>query len=682
MKVTVFPLLFNSNAKIHQEFLEVLDDIKNGKVQEKIEQIRKNNDEELKKTLPCICFSGVFNKRKAENLQEKSGLICLDYDNVEDIARKKQELINDKYTRAVFISPRGNGLKQIIEVNKDGSHGKQFLALQEFYPDIDPSGKDISRICFMSYDPDIYINKNSLIWYQEKRQEKYQPKSLVGIDQDKTIGNLLAWFDRNYNMAEGTRNNSLFTLACTLLEFGINDIAEILQEKDNGLEEKELNAIEKSARERVKESFGSKKFEPQEKTAIIIPLNSNMKEQEKLQEKTIDLTMITGEVVRDILSSLYVIKRNEVTQRIELNSKDITDSDEHIMYDKVNTYIKINAGIKKELTKTAFLAGLHLLAQEKTYNPLQEFFAKNKWDGQTRLQDFLGGFKDSYGQSSQYIYKWLLGAIEKLHNPHFQNEVLVFEGRSGIGKTRTVSLLAKPFTEYTRFGGALNPDNKDHKLELTNNFIYEWGEGSNISKRSEDSLKELLTASYITERPAYARHPITKPVIASIIMTKNSGTFLRDDAEKRRFNILYLDNIDEKILNHEIEIDQVWLEAYELWKLDYSKNWNYVDQQVKDEIFESAMDRPAVWDMLDRIVVESIDKDSKTRVDEDGFTLEALNTRIEELNQKWDRNKYGNRKDIRAYFKRKYNVEPKKSRICSKSDEPPYFCLVGFRLKT
>lgn len=666
MIISVFDSLTNTTKKKDYSLPVVLDLIRQGYCKNLIDEIRQG-DKEKKLKLPCVTFSGTFSKRNSKNLQEKSGIICLDYDNVKNLQEKKQELMQEKYTLAVFVSPSGNGLKQLIKVSKEGNHKKQFLALQEKYNDIDPSGKDIARICFMSYDPELYYNPNALTWYQEKEIKAYQPtKKIHGVDEAQTVKNLLTWFDKNYTMEVGTRNKSLFILACSLLVFGIKDIKEILQEKNNGLDEKEINNIMRSAQETTKDSFNTKKFDPPEgKSAVIKPLN-------KSQEKTLDLSLITGETIRDILSSLYDLKKNAITQRIEINGEEITDFDDHIMYDKVNTFIKTKTGVKKELTKTAYYAGVSLLAQQNTYHPLQEFFAKNKWDGKPRLQEFLGCFKDSYGQSNQYLYKWLLGSIEKLNNPSFQNEVLVLEGNSGIGKTRTVSLIARPFKKYTRFGGALNPDNKDHKLELTNNFIYEWGEGSNISKRSEDSLKELLTASYITERPAYARHPVTKPVIASIIMTKNSGTFLRDDAEKRRFNILYLDSIDKKILEHAIDMEQVWLECYALWQQDYNKNWNYVDQEVKEEIFESAMDRPAVWDILDRLVIKA---------DDNAFTLESLNNVLEQINPKWDRNKYGNRKDVRAYFKRRYNIEPKKSRACSQKDENPYFCIIGYALR-
>ena len=74
----------------------ILDRIKEGKNSELVKRIRneKNKSErnELKKKLPSICFSGVFNKRSDSALVEHSGLICLDFDGYE----KKKDLTDDK----------------------------------------------------------------------------------------------------------------------------------------------------------------------------------------------------------------------------------------------------------------------------------------------------------------------------------------------------------------------------------------------------------------------------------------------------------------------------------------------------------------------------------------------------------------------------------------------------------
>ena len=70
--------------------------IKEGKSKELIKQIRseKNKDvrQELKKSLPAICFSGTFNKRSDDSIIEHSGFICLDFDGY----KTKKDMMSEK----------------------------------------------------------------------------------------------------------------------------------------------------------------------------------------------------------------------------------------------------------------------------------------------------------------------------------------------------------------------------------------------------------------------------------------------------------------------------------------------------------------------------------------------------------------------------------------------------------
>ena len=74
----------------------LLNRIKGGRNKELVVQIRKEKDKakrnELKKSLPSICFSGTFNKRSDSGLIKHSGLICLDFDGYP----KKKDLQQDK----------------------------------------------------------------------------------------------------------------------------------------------------------------------------------------------------------------------------------------------------------------------------------------------------------------------------------------------------------------------------------------------------------------------------------------------------------------------------------------------------------------------------------------------------------------------------------------------------------
>jgi hypothetical protein len=113
-----------------------------------------------------VTFSGTFFKRGDKFLKKHSGLLTLDFDHVPDLAGLKAALLNDPYfeSQLVFFSPSGDGLKWIVDIDlKKYSHLEWFNSIaayvkKEYALEVDKSGKDLSRACFLPHDPEVYIN--------------------------------------------------------------------------------------------------------------------------------------------------------------------------------------------------------------------------------------------------------------------------------------------------------------------------------------------------------------------------------------------------------------------------------------------------------------------------------------------------------------------------------------------
>ena len=111
-------------------------------------------------------FSGVFTTRNDKALIKHSGLLCVDFDHLQNIELLRNQLLQDEYfdTQLLFVSPSGNGLKWIISMdNNQTTHGVYFSAVANYIQQtygvaVDKSGRDISRACFLSHDPQAYIN--------------------------------------------------------------------------------------------------------------------------------------------------------------------------------------------------------------------------------------------------------------------------------------------------------------------------------------------------------------------------------------------------------------------------------------------------------------------------------------------------------------------------------------------
>jgi hypothetical protein len=203
-----------------------LNRIKNGNSKNLVEEIRNTLDKEkageLKKNLPCICFSGKFGSdRKDEQIISHSNFLVLDFDNVYELRDKQTDIISHKFVYACWVSPSGNGLKALVKIANGDKHREHFEALEEIFPEIDKSGKNPSRVCYESYDLDIYINLNAEVFKKIKKTEKIVTFERT-VDDQKIFKNLLTWLsNKSEAFVTGERNNFIFKLACACCRYGI-----------------------------------------------------------------------------------------------------------------------------------------------------------------------------------------------------------------------------------------------------------------------------------------------------------------------------------------------------------------------------------------------------------------------------------------------------------------------------
>jgi hypothetical protein len=236
--VTIFQSIKDTSAPFYRNVGVILGRIKSGASKELVKKIRaekrKPERNELKKKLPAICFSGKFTKRADAYLVEHSGLICLDFDGytkTKDLLEDKENLSKNKYVYSVFISPSGNGLKVLVKIPADAeNHINFFNSLEKYFNSqyFDKTSKNVSRVCYESYDPLIHVNENSSIWdvieepeYTEVSKVKDSPTIPI-TDENKIVEILVKWWTKKYPMMEGQRNHNVYILAMAFNDFGIN----------------------------------------------------------------------------------------------------------------------------------------------------------------------------------------------------------------------------------------------------------------------------------------------------------------------------------------------------------------------------------------------------------------------------------------------------------------------------
>lgn len=170
----------NKRPKTSATIVDIFRGLTSNYYKTKTERYRITKDKEIKKKLDFVTFAGIFIVRNKENLFRYSGYACIDFDHIEkgQIEVIKEILLKDNMleTALLFISPSGDGLKWVVEIDLEHfpDYETNFRGIVGYlrvtYPDhfntgeniIDESGKDICRACFLCHDPHAYINPKYL----------------------------------------------------------------------------------------------------------------------------------------------------------------------------------------------------------------------------------------------------------------------------------------------------------------------------------------------------------------------------------------------------------------------------------------------------------------------------------------------------------------------------------------
>lgn len=227
MNCTIYKSIYKFKEPHRVSVEKTLERIKQGTSKLIIEKLRAEKDNEkqdaLKKQLPAIVYAGVFNARRDDAIIEHSGYMILDFDYISDVEKKKAELIKHEFVKACWISPRGNGVKALILLADPNRYREHFLAIEKIFPDVDPSGKNISRACFESYDTEILINEN-VKPFTRLIEEFEEMQSISGsVESSEVYDKLKVWLNnKSEAFASGNRNNYIYKLAGALCRYGMD----------------------------------------------------------------------------------------------------------------------------------------------------------------------------------------------------------------------------------------------------------------------------------------------------------------------------------------------------------------------------------------------------------------------------------------------------------------------------
>lgn len=263
--------------------------------------------------------------------------------------------------------------------------------------------------------------------------------------------------------------------------------------------------------------------------------------------------------------------------------------------------------------KDALLA---VVAAERIYHPIKNYFAGLVWDGIPRLDtlliDYCGAEDTPYTRA--VTRKTLCAAVARVYEPGRKfDSILVLSGPQGIGKSTFFAKLGGPW--YSDSLAISDMKDKTAAEKLQGYWILELGELAGIKKVDVETVKSFVTRVDDKYRQAYGAIVESHPRSCIIVGTTNSESgFLRDITGNRRF---WPVQVSEKSLRHPwdlTDIDQVWAEAIQAYKdgetlflsgevaqMAYAKQQEAMESDDREGLVQDYLDRllPENWDNMD-----------------------------------------------------------------------------------
>ena len=234
--VTLFPNAKTPNNPVYIDHLQVIENIKTGFWQHQVDKLNSfEPDSPAQKrykteSLIGVVWQGRFTQRNEESLTQHSGMVAVDFDDIppEDMPTYRQKLTSDPYTHVLFTSPRRNGLKVIVRIPPDPARHKAHLAAlknhyrSKYYDHFD----DLPRLCFVSYDPDLYHNPDSTVWTATDHVPDTRPRlsadaPKVPDDTRHAFNAICSWASKTSRYSDGNKHCHLIKIFTACNRYGI-----------------------------------------------------------------------------------------------------------------------------------------------------------------------------------------------------------------------------------------------------------------------------------------------------------------------------------------------------------------------------------------------------------------------------------------------------------------------------
>lgn len=569
--------------------------IKEGKWQDRVLQVRTIVDHKerakAKQKCPLVRISGSFSGQSDKDLRKHSGFIAIDIDSVENPNAVKELIANDKYVYAAFISISGTGLCLLFKI--DGTrHPDSFQGIATYLYDayqliVDQSGKNVSRARFVSYDPYLVLNRDSLLFKKYPAKKKATPRSQIVFVQSDFDEIIVQMYNRNVNICEdysdwvacayalisefGELGNKYFHTLSSLS--GKYSAADCDRQYDNCLRSHTSSSaktktstiasiyfyakhagistystrtqeIIRAASYQSKSGLAAPAISAHLEKFEDIPTSESLPIVVQVLEK--DIQYESDNIVDDITSYLgnYNLRKNLITRNVEMKGVALDDSNINSIYIDLKSQ---SDKITKDLVCSVIFSN-----RVQEYNPIREFFSEYTHDlntGTPNLDLLLSSITTDTDGYKKWITKWLVSLIASADG-NYSPLTLVFVGEvHGAGKTHWFRYLL-PKRLRGLYAESEMDAGKDDEILMTKKWIILDDEYGGKSKREYKKQKKVTSKEWVNVREPYGRVSVDLRRIAMFGGTSNDLQIIFDPTGNRRVLVVHITGeIDRELYN-------------------------------------------------------------------------------------------------------------------------------------
>lgn len=582
-------------------------DVRSGRWQDPVLKVRTAKTEkakkDLKETLPCVTTSGIFLSRTDATLETHSGFVAIDIDSLEDARTTRNAISKDPFIYAVFISCSGTGLCALVKVDPKAHKEAYSYMSEHFYKNYDlhtdPKCSNLSRIRFVSYDPDATLNPLALVC-PAKPASKSEYKIKPYLFKSEDFERILKEVEEKEIDLTATYNDWMLCALSLINKFEPDTAREYYHllstqnpEYDPDKTDKKFDHLLQSNRGEVPidwlyghvEKNGIKAYGKETEQELMFQIVQSDEDRDPA---------VTPEFIRAHLDEMPTVTkvktylkgkhkeyvRNEFND--DLTADGIMITDLHLNSFYIDIRERIDDGVQFDLVKRILQSDF-----VKSVHPFKEFIQKYldspPAEPTGHIDRIIQALVTETSHADLFIKKWLVSMVASAFGT-FSDLVLVFCGPQDTGKTEWFRRILPD--ELSTYRASLNwSGDKDEIIRMSRNLIMLDDEMGGKSMREEKQIKKITSIDKEQTRGAYKSMDQYYHRAAIFCGTTNDEWILSDPTGNRRFLPVYVNKMNFELFNS-VDKGLLFYELYAEWKNGYSTKLSKEEQLLLNEVSE------------------------------------------------------------------------------------------------